>query len=410
MDSNGDRPARRIAGRSLEELQAMYRRDVFDDFLPFIDRHVIDHELGGFMCNAARDGTRISEVKRTWFLGRGIWTYAFLYQHLAREQYYMDVARKAVEFALEALPDADTLWVSNVDRSGRPLDAPDDEIYSDLFVAIGLAQFAGATGEHNYWQMAKDLALKCVGIYDHPDYGACGPDGDLPAMPARRALGHWMILLWLSTQMLDIEPDPEIETLAARCVEAVMDHHYHPDFGLLNEYVCHDLSRPDNGWARYVCTGHAIETLWMVMAEALRCGDDTLFDQAATRFQRHVEIAWDDVYGGCFHTVRDVDAYTWDLPKYTWVQEEVLTGTMMLIEHRQSSWAEQMFGRTLDYVKEHLWLTKQGLPLQARAADRQGRIAPHADTIDLFHNPRHLMFNLLSLQRMAERNDDGAPL
>ena len=97
-----------------------------------------------------------------------------------------------------------------------------------------------------------------------------------------------------------------------------------------------------------------------------------------------------------------MNANLWDLNKYMWVQEEVLTGTMMLIEHRDSKWAEGMFSRTFEYVKERLWLKKDGLPLQARSADRKGKHPPHADTIDLFHDPRHLMMNVLSLRRMAK--------
>ena len=399
---------RSLSGRQVPELHELYRRDLFDDFLPFADRFVVDHELGGFMCNAAQDGARISDNKNTWFLGRGIWTYSFLYNHIAREEKYLEIARKAAGFALKTKPEGNDLWVKSVTRDGSPVDGPDTEIYSDLFVAIGFAQFAAATGDIEHWTFARDLALKCVGIYDRPGYGACGPEGGLPAMPERRILGHWMILLWLSSQMLLLKPDPEIEALAARCISAVMDHHYNPDFGLINEYINHDLSRPDNGYAGLVCTGHAIETLWMVMAEALRTGDTALFDLAADRFQRHVVVSWDDVYGGCLHTVRDVDAYAWDLNKYMWVQEEVLTGTLMLVEHRGSTWAEQMFARTLDYVKEHLWLTKRGLPLQARAADRKGAPAPNATNIDIFHNPRHLMMNLLSLERMQERLPEGS--
>ena len=34
----------RLAGHSLRELRDLYRHDLFDDYLPFVDRHVFDHE------------------------------------------------------------------------------------------------------------------------------------------------------------------------------------------------------------------------------------------------------------------------------------------------------------------------------------------------------------------------------
>ena len=40
--------ASKAVGLSLKSLRDQYRRDLYDDFLPFMDRYVIDHELGGF--------------------------------------------------------------------------------------------------------------------------------------------------------------------------------------------------------------------------------------------------------------------------------------------------------------------------------------------------------------------------
>ena len=33
-----------------------HRRDLFDDYLPFVDRYAFDHERGGFMCEVDLDG------------------------------------------------------------------------------------------------------------------------------------------------------------------------------------------------------------------------------------------------------------------------------------------------------------------------------------------------------------------
>ncbi|HEX6731241.1 MAG TPA: twin-arginine translocation signal domain-containing protein, partial [Pyrinomonadaceae bacterium] len=42
---------RKYARLNLRELRDQYRKDLFTDFLPFMNEFVIDHELGGFMCN-----------------------------------------------------------------------------------------------------------------------------------------------------------------------------------------------------------------------------------------------------------------------------------------------------------------------------------------------------------------------
>ena len=69
----------KLAGFPLDELLKQYRYYLFDDFLPFMDKFVVDHKYGGFMCNTDRDGTNITTIKSARNMGRGIWVYSFLY-------------------------------------------------------------------------------------------------------------------------------------------------------------------------------------------------------------------------------------------------------------------------------------------------------------------------------------------
>ncbi|HEX7294328.1 MAG TPA: hypothetical protein VF251_01165, partial [Pyrinomonadaceae bacterium] len=63
----------------LKQLRDQYRRDLFTDFLPFMEKYVIDPEFGGFRCNTDHLGNRVNENKLSWFEGRGTWVYSFLY-------------------------------------------------------------------------------------------------------------------------------------------------------------------------------------------------------------------------------------------------------------------------------------------------------------------------------------------
>ena len=87
-----------IGGISLGQLRKRLSSELFDNFLPAMDTMVIDHEYGGFMCNAKPDGTRINTNKRAWYEGRGTWIYSFLYNNIEQNPKYLDVAGKAVEF------------------------------------------------------------------------------------------------------------------------------------------------------------------------------------------------------------------------------------------------------------------------------------------------------------------------
>ena len=398
-----------LAGLTLRELRDQYRKDLFTDFLPFMEKYVIDYELGGFMCNADHKGNRVNENKLSWFEGRGTWVYAFLYNNLARDKKYLEIARRSIELTLKTKPPGQELWPKELTREGKPITSADGEIYGDLFIAEGLAEYSKATGERSYWGMAYDILFKCLEIYDRPDYRPTigqtylGPSAK--PFPGARIQGVWMVVIRLVTQMLEMHADAELEKVADRCVNAIVKHHYNPEFGLINELINHDLTRSTDEYARLVYTGHCIETLWMLLYEAARRRDTRLFDTFSLWFKRHVEVAWDDVYGGVFRNLQDVEKNVWVLDKVLWAQEEVLIGSMFIFERTEVEWARQMFEKMYRYVREKYLLKQQGSPLWIYASDRKVSLEAFLrmpKRVENFHHPRHLMLNFLSIERMLK--------
>lgn len=406
------------SGLPLPALREQYHRDLFDDFLPFMDKHVIDSERGGFMCNTDYTGERANDDKTSWYEGRGIWVYAFLYNNLAREQRYLDVARRSVDLVLRIKPEGeDDLWPRGFTREGKPLTRANGEVYGDLFIAEGLTEYSKATGQREFWDMAKRLMMKCVRLYDRADYQPAIGQTYLGAgarpFPGARIQGVWMVLIRLATQMLEVRSDADIERVAARCVDALMNHHYNPEFRLNNELLNHDLTRPTNEYAQLVYTGHSIETLWMVLYEAARLKDKRLFETCAERFKRHVEVAWDDVYGGVFRNLMNVDENVWTLDKVLWAQEEVLIGSLFIFEHTGADWAREMFSRMFDYVRSTFPLKRHGSPIWMYGGNRRvefEEFKTRPKRIENFHHPRHLMLNLLCLERMFKRGGKPSDL
>jgi N-acylglucosamine 2-epimerase len=401
---------RKYAGLSLRELREQYRQDLFADFLPFMDKYVIDHELGGFMCNTDHNGVRVNQNKLSWFEGRGTWVYSFLYNNLAREENYLDVARRSVEFTLKSRPPRGELWPKELTREGKQLTSADGEIYGDIFIAEGLAEYSKATREQRYWDMAREILFNGLDIYDRPDYRPTigqtylGPTAK--SFPGARIQGVWMVLIRLVTQMLEMRPDAKIERVADRCVEAITKYHYNPEFGLINELLNHDLSRPTDEYAQLVYTGHSIESLWMLLAEAARRRDRELFKTLSAWFKRHVEVAWDEVYGGVFRNLQNVERNVWLVDKVLWAQEEVLIGSMFIIEQTGADWAKEMFDKMYTYVREKYPLKRYGSPLWMYASDRKVSFEAFKKMpkrVENFHHPRHLMLNLLSIERMIKR-------
>jgi mannose/cellobiose epimerase-like protein (N-acyl-D-glucosamine 2-epimerase family) len=182
-----------------------------------------------------------------------------------------------------------------------------------------------------------------------------------------------------------------------------MNRHFNPRFRLVNEVLNHDFSRPANEYERWSYLGHALEVLWFVIVEALRRGDRSLFDTAAGRFMRHLEVAWDPVYGGIFRSLNDVDAHTWMLDKILLFHCEALIGLIILVEHTGSSWAREWYGRVYHYTRNTFDVKAHGYNPWYTVPDRIETSGMRDERIDNYHYPQHLMLNLIALERMIAR-------
>lgn len=397
-----------LAGMPLEALGVRYRADLFDEFLPFMEKHVIDHRYGGFMCNTRPDGTNLSTAKRAGYEGRGVWVYSFLYNNLAREQKYLDVAEKSVRFLLKNKPEGASMWPGSFTREGKPSSSPGASVNADLYIADGLAEFARATGDDTWWNMAREILMKCLWVYDRDDYGPDMGRGylgkDAPQMPGIRIMDDWMLFLWIATQMLQQKSDTDLVLLSAQCRDTIMTKFYNPETGLTGEILNHDYTRPMNDYAQVVNFGNNFQALWHVMASALRIGAESLFNKAAERLRKHIEVALDDIYGGVLNVLVNVDKNIWRLDKAHYVQAEPLVGLLYVIEHTGAEWAQELFGKIYDYEQKTFHLRQYNHPLWVNSADRKGMFdLKKSNRIGNFHQPRHLMLNLLSIERMIER-------
>ncbi len=400
-------PVRTLAGKPLKELREEYRFWLFDDYLPFMDAHIIDHDLGGFMCNADREGNILSTDKRAGYAGRGLWVYSHLYRTHGRDPKHLDVARKTFEFLMRGRPSDGSLWPPSFTKDGQPVGETPQSVNTELYIAEGIAEYARATGDRAHRDLARGILMNCLRIYDTPGYladsgkGFIGKDG--PETTGVTLLDDFMLFLRLATQMLEEAPDPDIETVARRCTDTITNNFYNPAFGLLNEMLAQDLSHPPNDISQLVTFGNIFQALWHTLDEAVRTKNRPLFDITSERLRRHIEVAWDDVYGGVFGTLRHVDNNVWAMPKINYVQAECLEGLLTIIEHTGADWAREWFSRIYAYTLETFPLKKHGFPLWDVSTDRKGTFVPTASRVENYHHPRHLMRNIECLDRIITR-------
>ncbi len=406
-----------LAGMSLPQLRRRYHNELFSRLLPFWAKYGIDREYGGVMHALDYDGSLHATNKVSWFQGRAIWVYSFLYNRFEQNPEYLEIARRTKDFLLEHAPQPDGWWAEEFSREGKVIRPFRGDIYGMYFAAEGLQEYAWAARDDEARQVAFDLMRRLDRQIHEPDFLCMGAD-----KPGQRTQGVWMAALNTARQMVARWPDAQLQAALDEAIENVMNRHYNPEIGLNNEVLNHDFSRPDEHAAKCLL-GHSVETLWMIAEEALRRGDGRLWDACTVRIRKHLDVGWDHVFGGFSQWVNvDHGGYVW--PDYTpvgttlvfrgageffyvkplWALNEILVAALNIVERTGAEWAARYFELAQQVIDEKYSMKRYGQPGYMLFADRRMTRVPHSGRQDNYHPLRQLMLNILTLDRMIEQD------
>lgn len=391
---------------SIEALETRYRRELFDEVMPFWERHGIDRERGGITCALDYDGTPVDTHTFLWFQGRGLWVFSRLSRASGDARRWLEPATRAATFALTKLRQPDGSWAQRVTRDGQVLEPANPADTSGLlYMAEGLQEYAAAAHDREADAIARELVVRAY-------------ETGRTSSSAQRRQGLWFLTLLVCTQMLTRRQDAALEQIARDAADAIVIRHHNPDTGLNDEIIRADLTRaPDE--AGFTVFGHSIEALWMVMDEARRRGDEAVFDLCAARVRHHVDVGWDRVYGGLAHAVRvNRGNHVWPVErpvgttlefsgvgeyhymKTSWALFEVIVAALKVLEHRPAAWAADALMQAQDALDRIFSLRGRGSALYVLFGDRQVRAAAHATRQDNYHHPRALILALGILERL----------
>jgi N-acylglucosamine 2-epimerase len=163
---------------NLNELHEFYQDHLFNVLLPFWMKFGIDHEYGAFFtCFNNAGDTLKSGNKYIWSQGRFLWVlsrlyYAFKdYMHTEEAKGLISAAEKGAVFLKEhaLLANGKCAWV--LDQKGSPIltdrngnekkrvggDEFDSGIAADEFLIYGMAEYARAANNQEYFKFALKL-------------------------------------------------------------------------------------------------------------------------------------------------------------------------------------------------------------------------------------------------------------
>ena len=343
------------------------------------------------------------------------------YEDFDRNPVYLDIARSSLLFTLKhCCAWKDTKTVKNDDRvsafysddcANDPLQlkhcytivgrdgtrvAGRTEIdkvgYAMCFLAEGLFKYATLCKEHKAGEAVAEkgndilkLSIEMIkqfhAMTNDPNRNA--PESHLlnqPYVKGTRTLGHSMIPLRFCTQVLRAFPNSStsdgiyldnvdklyLSNLADTCVDNILDKHYDPKWDLVREEMHYDWTPMNNGSPVLFYLGHAIESFWMVMDEALRRNDEELLHKASMYLKRHCECCYDELTGGLIRGISIGDDHNdkYMKDKVAWVQQEALVGTLMAWKYCKDKeivvWAARYFNRLYSWAYKYFPLKNYG--------------------------------------------------
>jgi N-acylglucosamine 2-epimerase len=410
----------KIAGMTLQELRNDYRERIFKQYLPFWEKGGYDNELGGFMCELNDDGSVVNDEKYIWYQGRGVWVYSYLYNNFGKDKQFLGIAKKSRDFLIKNMYLGDGKWLDTVNRQGKPVvstvaQGSSKDVYGALFSAVGLIELYKAIGNEEDLEIAKTSIWASVKAYESPDYeGVIVAGIDKKGL---RTLGHSFMIVWTLNNLLSFHNDPKLEELLSEHVNHIMIHFWNPDYGINNENLLHDYTRiPGSESVMFI--GHYLETLWMLLYEALRKKDKQLFETIKNRIRRLIEMCWDYVFEGLgtedyyvFSSKGNCLGPVYDL-KVMWAHAELLIATMTILEHTGETWAQEWYERGRRYCLKSFANTSSGIWRQAvdRLGNDKQRPGISIYRKDNFHQIRYQMMNLLSIERMIKNDFKISPI
>jgi len=367
----------------------LYKESLFNNVIPFWEKHSLDTKFGGYYTCLDRKGAIYDTDKFIWLQGRQAWMFSYLYNNVEQKEEWLKIAKLGVDFLIQHGMDANGNFYFSTTREGTPL-VQAYNIFSDCFAAMAFGQYAKATGDKEIQELAKKTYFN---ILDRKD----NPKGIYEKGMGTRSLKSFSLPMILSNLVLELEevlPEQEVEKTIDFSVNEVMNVFLQKDNGLIYEFLNHDGSQNDSFEGRLINPGHGLEAMWFMMDIAVRRNDKDLIKKATDTILNILDFGWDKKHGGIFYFL-DVKGHPpqqleWD-QKLWWVHLEALVALSKAYYHTKNPEILKWYVKVHKYAWNHFpdkeygewfgYLNRQGEPhLQLKGGKWKG----------CFHVPRGL--------------------
>jgi len=399
------------ATSDLKALRDFLHAQLMENLMPFWVRHAVDPDGGVNTC-IADDGSVLSRDKWLWSQWRLVWLFSKLYRSVEPDEKWLHLARHVYDFtARTGWNEEAGGWNFRLSHDGGVMDGY-DSIYTDGLAIDGLVELARADSA-----AADEPISRARKTADCMIERLKQPHDTLPHNPypvPRGAKVHgipmmFSFALWKLGRFLD---DPRYLRAAQNQSDEIFNHFYRPDRDVLLERISDDNHEYPAPEGTTIVPGHVIEDMWFQIHIARHAGDTRRISEACRLVRRHLELGWDEEYGGIYLAIdadhrRDI---AWDSAdaKRWWPQGEALYALLLAWEHTEEPWCLAWYDKVHEYCFTHYPVPEHGE--WYRNLTREGE--PSSDVIvmpvkDPFHLPRNLIYSIDVLDRWNSAQPSG---
>lgn len=343
----------------ISELSSFYRKHLLEDIMPFWEARTKDIDCGGYITCFDRVGNVTDTDKYIWFQGRQLWMFSALYNHMEKDEKWLDLARHGRDFLVKNAYAGEGRWYYQLDREGGVKEGT-ISIFSDLFVISGIAEYAVASASDQDFELIKetydaiernvyDLDFKEIyhNVWDH----------------RYKRHGMYMINLIVAPIVGKVLGQDRTKPLIDHCLEQVLYVFAKDEHEALFEAVGRDGSFMDDDEGRIIYPGHTMESCWACIEEGHRREDRSIIERALTISDWGYKHGYDPNYGGIYsYTTANSDepkqtdwnketGMSWH-DKNFWVNAEAVYMTALAAVEKES---EEHLDR---FLRQHEWCQK----------------------------------------------------
>ncbi len=433
---------------SFKELHEFYKDHLFNILMPFWMKFGIDHENGAFFtCFNNKGDVLKSKNKYIWSQGRFLWMLSHLYyafkDYVRTEETdeFINGAEKGARFLKEyaLLPNGKCAWV--LDEKGSPIhtdrngnirsivegDEFDLGIAADLFLIYGMAEYARAANNPEYFQFALklfDSANELMKTANFKTFPHDAPNG-------YKTHGKSMIMLETSQELSNIARffnDPSsgrLMEIAEQAVNETISNFVKKDDRILLEMVKEDgRTAYDEMLGSYINPGHSLEDAWFIMHFAGRIQDGETLQTGIEIVRWMTALGWDTRYGGLpqfvhkdgghpkgsiensnknDHMIKELTE-NWS-NKLWWVHSEALYALILAYENSKDSWFMDTYWKFHDYVFKTFPNPDKNMGEWIQIRNREGKPEDKVVALpvkDPYHITRAFMHLIKALERLIK--------